>query len=123
LHSVLQKIAKKINVLLTNPAFCCKISISAQMNGGNYMALVNIMEGIVKDKLTEMLKNENCCKCERCVEDMTALALNKLPARYVSTHNGELFSKLNALVRQSTVDLNIAVAEAIACVSKRPSHQ
>lgn len=38
------------------------------------MALVNIMEGIVKDKLTEMLKNENCCKCERCVEDMTALA-------------------------------------------------
>ncbi len=93
------------------------------MNGGNYMALVNIMEGIVKDKLTEMLKNEKCCKCERCVEDMTALALNKLPARYVSTHNGELFSKLNALVRQSTVDLNIAVAEAIACVSKRPSHQ
>lgn len=55
------------------------------------MALVNIMEGIVKDKLTEMLKNENCCKCERCVEDMTALALNKLPARYVSTHNGDCF--------------------------------
>ena len=87
------------------------------------MALVNIMEDIVKDKLNEMLKNEECCKCPQCLEDMTALALNKLPARYVSTHNGELFSKLNALVRQSSVDLNIAVAEAISCVSKRPSHK
>ncbi len=87
------------------------------------MALINIMEDIVKDKLEEMLKTENCCKCERCIEDMTALALNKLPARYVSTHNGELYSKLNSLVRQNSVDLNIAVAEAIACVSKKPSHR
>ena len=87
------------------------------------MALINIMEDIVKDKLQEMLKPENCCKCERCVEDMTALALNKLPARYVSSHNGELFSKLNSLVRQNSVDLNIAVAEASACVSKKPSHK
>lgn len=86
------------------------------------MALINVMEDIVKDKLNEMLKTENCCKCDRCVEDMTALALNKLPAKYVSTHNGELFSKLNTLVRQNSVDLNIAVAEAIACVSKKPSH-
>ncbi|MBP1579168.1 MAG: late competence development ComFB family protein [Oscillospiraceae bacterium] len=86
------------------------------------MALINVMENIVKDKLDEMLRTENCCKCDRCIEDMTALALNKLPARYVSTHNGELFSKLNSLVRQNSVDLNIAVAEAIACVSKKPSH-
>lgn len=86
------------------------------------MALVNIMENIVKDRLDEMLHSEDCCKCERCVEDMTALALNKLPSRYVSTHNGELFSKINSLIRQNSVDLNIAVAEAIACVSKKPAH-
>ena len=86
------------------------------------MALINVMEDIVKDKLNEMLKTENCCKCDRCIEDMTALALNKLPARYVSTHNGELFTKLNSKVRQNSVDLNIAVAEAIDCVSKKPSH-
>ena len=87
------------------------------------MAIVNVMEDIVKDKLNEILKTENCCKCDLCIEDMTALALNKLPARYVSTHNGELFSKLNSTVRQNSVDLNIAVAEAIACVSKKPSHE
>lgn len=86
------------------------------------MALVNIMEDIVRNKLSEMLKSENCCKCDRCIEDMTALALNKLPSKYVSTHNGELFSKIDSMVRQNSVDLNIAVAEAISCVSKRPSH-
>lgn len=86
------------------------------------MALVNIMESIIGEKLAEMLENEDCCKCERCIEDMTALALNKLPSRYVSTRNGELFSKLNSNVRQNSVDINIAVAEAIELVSKKPSH-
>ena len=86
------------------------------------MALINIMEKLVLEKLEEMLQHENCCKCERCVEDMTAKALNKLPAKYVSTHNGELFSKLDSTVRQNSVDINVAIAEAIDCISKNPSH-
>lgn len=87
------------------------------------MALVNMMEGFVDEKLAAMLENEHCCKCERCIEDMKAIALNKLPAKYVSTHNGELFSKLDSTIRQNSVDLNIAVAAAIAAVSKNPSHK
>lgn len=86
------------------------------------MALVNVIEKIVDEKLEEMLQNESCCKCERCLEDMKAIALNKLPARYVSTHNGELFTKLDATARQISVDLNVAVSYAIDCVSGRPSH-
>ena len=86
------------------------------------MALVNVMEKVVDDKLEEMLKSENCCQCERCLEDMKAIALNKLPAKYVSTHNGELFSKLDSTLRQSIVDINVAGSNAIACVSKNPSH-
>ena len=86
------------------------------------MALVNVMEKVVDDKIEEMLKSENCCKCERCLEDMKAIALNKLPAKYFSTHNGELFTKLDSTLRQSAVDINVAVSNAIACVSKKPSH-
>ena len=86
------------------------------------MALVNMMERFVDEKLAAMLANENCCKCERCLEDMKAIALNKLPAKYVSTHNGELFSKLDSTIRQNSVDLNIAVAAAIEAVSKNPSY-
>lgn len=86
------------------------------------MALVNVMEQIVDEKLSQMLESETCCKCSRCVEDMKAVALNRLPAKYVSTNSGELFTKLNATVRQSSVDINIAVTAAIDVVSKHPSH-
>ena len=92
-------------------------------NEGMDMALVNVMEKVVDDKLDEMLKTENCCQCDRCLEDMKAIALNKLPAKYVSTHNGELFSKLDSTLRQNIVDINVAVSNAIACVSKKPSHK
>ncbi|MBQ9947101.1 MAG: late competence development ComFB family protein [Oscillospiraceae bacterium] len=86
------------------------------------MALINIMEGFVEERIEDMLRNEDCCKCERCIEDMKAISLNRLPAKYVSTHNGELFSKLDSMIRQNAVDINIAVAEAIYMVAKRPSH-
>ncbi len=84
--------------------------------------LVNMMEKFVDDALQEMLEGEDCCKCERCLEDMKAIALNKLPAQYVSSHNGALFSKINSIVRQNSVDIRFAVANAIECVSKNPAH-
>ena len=40
------------------------------------MALVNVMENIVEEKLHRMLESEDCCKCDRCFEDMKAKALN-----------------------------------------------
>ena len=86
------------------------------------MSIINVMEAFVGERLEEMLKTENCCKCERCKDDMKAIALNKLPAKYVSSHNGELFSKLDSMIRQNSVDINIAIAAAIDAVSKRPSH-
>lgn len=87
------------------------------------MALINMMEKFVEEKLQEMLAKEDCCKCERCVEDMKAIALNKLPAKYVSTHNGQLFSKLDSTIRQNHADITIAVSAAVACVSQKPSHE
>lgn len=86
------------------------------------MALVNVMEQIVSDKLDQILEGEDCCKCNRCVEDMKAIALNRLPSKYVNTNSGELFSKLNATVRQSSVDINIAVTAAVKLVAQHPSH-
>ena len=87
------------------------------------MALVNVMEKFVDEKLAQMLAGEKCCKCTRCIEDMKAMALNKLPAKYASSHNGELFTKLASSAGQISVDINIAVANAIDCVISHPSHE
>lgn len=87
------------------------------------MGIINIMENFVDEKINSMLKDEtDICQCERCLDDMKAIALNRLPSKYVSTHNGELFSKLDAMMRQNSVDIDIAATEAIHLVAKRPSH-
>lgn len=86
------------------------------------MSLVNVMESIVDEKLAEMLAGEDCCKCEKCLEDMKAIALNHLPAKYVSSRNGELFSKLDSTIRQNSADIMVAVSKAIDCVSAKPGH-
>lgn len=86
------------------------------------MSLVNVMEKIVSERLNDMLQSENCCKCDRCIEDMMAFALNRLPSKYVSTFSGELFSKLSSTMRQNSVDIDVAITSAIDCVSSNPSH-
>ncbi len=87
------------------------------------MAILNVMEGIVNNKILEVIKDKDCCKCEMCLDDMRALALNNLPSKYVSTDKGELFSKLAAMKdQQVTIDLNVAVTAAVESVAAHPRH-
>lgn len=85
--------------------------------------LINMMEHYVDERLSELLKDYDCCKCEACVEDMKAYALNRLPARYVSTVNGQVFTRIQQeLESQPSVDLDIAVIKAIEHISSSPRH-
>lgn len=86
------------------------------------MALVNIMEMLVRQKLDEMLKTSDCCKCETCYLDILAIALNYCKPRYVNTLQGELLVKINSTERQSSVDLEIAILKAIEIVKQNPHH-
>ena len=72
------------------------------------MALVNMTEVIVRKRLSDMLENMDCCKCEQCYLDMLALALNQLPAMYVNSHQGELISRVNSGTIQKTIDMDSA---------------
>ena len=88
-----------------------------------HIMLINMMEHYVDERLSELLRDYNCCKCEVCLEDMKAYALNRLTPRYVSTVNGQVFTRIKQeLENQPSVDLDVAVIQAIQHISASPRH-
>ncbi len=86
------------------------------------MALENVMESIVREKLDTMIKYSDCCKCARCYEDILALALNSLPPKYINSHKGELLVRIDETINQNSIDINIALTKAMDLVGKNPRH-
>lgn len=84
--------------------------------------LVNANEEIVKQRLPELLREYNCCKCEKCVCDMMAIALNNIKPAYVNTAEGMLFKRINSMLPQKNTDIEIEILKAINLVSANPNH-
>ena len=88
----------------------------------NSLELNNYMEACVLDLLEPVLTNLSACTCENCLHDILAIALNSLPAKYVVTKKGEMYTKLNNLQHQFDVDIVSAIAKASVIVSRNPRH-
>ena len=61
--------------------------------------LKNYTEIAVEEVFEEVLarfrqEKPDMCTCHRCKEDIRALALNRLPPRYVATDKGEILTKV-----------------------------
>lgn len=89
------------------------------------MKVFNIMEQFVKDEIYCLMaqKTYSGCTCEKCRADMMALALNKLPAKYVVTEKGKAISKVEVTIPQNRVDLIAAVTAASKIVAEKPRHE
>jgi len=87
------------------------------------MELHNYMEDAVKKSLDKMIvKYTDICKCDKCKLDISAIALNNLPPRYIVTEQGKLFTKVEEMEPQYEVDVTRELAKAIQIVSKSPHH-
>jgi len=85
--------------------------------------LVNVIEIMVPEILDEVLRvNKNLCGCERCRLDLAAIVLNKLPASYVVTLEGEIRLRTNALRQQFRADIFKTIVEAAEIVTGHPHH-
>jgi len=89
----------------------------------NNLEIKNYMEICVVDLLEPVLKNLNACTCDNCLHDTLAVALNSLPAKYVVTKKGEMYTKLNNLQHQFDVDIVSAIAKASEIISRNPRHE
>ena len=88
------------------------------------MKLKNYMEDVVLYFLPIVLKDmDGVCKCEDCMNDIAALALNKLKPHYISSEKGEIYSRLEEMYSQFRVDVIAAIMESAQQVSKSPRHK
>ncbi len=86
------------------------------------MELKNMMEMVVDQAITDVKKHYDFCDCGQCRLDISAIALNKLPPKYVLTSKGESYSRADLLAMQSGLDLLGVVLEAVKVVQKNPRH-
>lgn len=86
------------------------------------MELKNIMEVAVERALADVRRHYDFCSCEQCHLDIAALALNKLPPRYVVTGRGDAYGRAELLATQNELDLFSVVLEAVKKVQASPRH-
>ncbi|MEA1973982.1 MAG: late competence development ComFB family protein [Bacillota bacterium] len=88
------------------------------------MKVHNYMENAVDLLLKDLLKKyEDMCKCDMCINDIKAIALNKLKPHYVSTKKGNLYTKVDEMNLQFDIDIYKALIEAIEIVRENPRHE
>ena len=87
------------------------------------MKLVNYMEITAAQTLGEMLAEPeyaNLSLTDKARLDILAVALNRLPTRYVVTEKGRAFARTDELRHQFMADLVVELAKAIAQVVANP---
>ncbi len=60
------------------------------------------------------------CGCEICRADVLVYALNRVPARYVASREGQVLTELNLDGDQSRTNIEVTVMEAMRKVSLSP---
>lgn len=91
------------------------------------MEFKNYLEEVVQEVLNDVLekylaRQEDLCACQKCRNDIAALALNYLPPKYTVTDLGRIYTKLEITRAQFRVDVVKELARAIEKVRLAPRH-
>lgn len=87
----------------------------------NEVILYNVTEKLVLNKLDATLKKMNCCRCDRCKEDIVAIALNNLKPMYMVAAKDEIKQKIHEL-QDIGSEVTTEVIKAVLIVRKNPRH-
>jgi competence protein ComFB len=83
--------------------------------------LVNEAERLILEELEQELnKDDKICKCQECVLDMAAYALNHTEPNYRVSLLGKLYA--SSVNSKYETEIKKAVKEAIKKVKKNPAH-
>ena len=82
----------------------------------------NIMESIVQEKAIKYMKQFGNCTCKRCEADTIALALSKLPPKYVVAKADSISPLLNFYEDHYAGQIIVEITKACIVVNKNPRH-
>lgn len=82
----------------------------------------NIMESIVQEKAIKYMKQFGNCTCKRCEADTIALALSKLPPKYVVAKTDSISPLLNFYEDHYAGQIIVEITKACIVVNKNPRH-
>ena len=78
---------------------------------------------MLRDELVENAhKHVDVCQCERCQVHMTVVALNQLPAFYITGTSGKVYGEYLSKSSQTFSDIVAAIEKAITQISANPPH-
>jgi len=83
--------------------------------------LYNVTEKLVLDKLDATLKKMNCCRCDRCKEDIVAISLNNLKPKYIVANKDNIKEKIHEFSEMGK-EVTTEVIKAVLKVRKNPRH-
>jgi len=88
------------------------------------MPLINYTEKVLFIRLGEYIAEHpgEFCSCLRCVEDILAFALNRLPPRYVVSDKGEVLTDYKFCEPLDRTKVLTELIHAIHHVAKNPAH-
>lgn len=91
----------------------------------NFTHLVNEVENLIINETEQQLnleENNDICRCQDCVLDIVAYALNQVPPVYRCTYSGRLYAQALYLEENKYATYRNAVKIAIDKIRNNPSH-
>lgn len=83
---------------------------------------VNVMETLVEEKANKYIDLFGLCKCQRCVADVKAYALNHLSPKYVVMRTGEVIPRITLYENQFSAVVTAQILNACKIVMASPRH-
>lgn len=83
---------------------------------------LNVMENVVKSMVDYYASKFDTCTCGRCIADITALTLTKLPPKYIVVESNSASPLLNFYINRYSQQVIVELTKSCSIVKQNPHH-
>ena len=83
---------------------------------------INVMQALVEEKVDKCMTEAGMCTCPRCRIDVMALALSRLPSKYVVLHANDTLPMLTVYANRYAANVTTELMSACNRIKENPRH-